>query len=295
METHNNSEERPVVVQQTAKPDHTGAFIAIFVVLALLIIGEIYSLGRFSSLRSALESQQTKMNNQMSADLANKVQALQNANSQALDQLRSELDTTATTMSANEKKALRNAGYAGYLVRKLQKKDAQNTQQLQAALATKADQTQLGSLTQDVSSTKTDLASTKKTMSTLVSDLGMSRSKLGTLIATNHQDIVALQKLGEREYFEFALNQNERKTVGGVGLQLKHANMKHHIFNMDMFYNDMRVTRKNLAIDQPVFFAPKYTHSFYELVIYQIGPHDVKGYVSAPKGSTQREMASRTQ
>src|SRR5579863_2343304 len=94
MET--NSEDRPIMVQQTAKQDHTGAFIAVFVILALLIIGEIYSLGRFSSLRSELMTQQSKMNHQLGAEVANKIQDLQNANSQALDQLRSELDSTAT-------------------------------------------------------------------------------------------------------------------------------------------------------------------------------------------------------
>lgn len=295
MESINSSDQNPAIVQQAPKPDHTGAFIAIFVVLALLIIGEVYSLGRFSSLRSELMSQQSKMSAQLSAQLGAKVQDLQNANAQALDQLRTELDSTATTMSANEKKALRNAGYAGYLVRKLQKEDAQNTQQLQAALATKADQQQLGSISQDVSSTKSDLAQTKQSMSTLTSDLGMARSRLGTLIATNHQDIVTLQKLGERDYFEFNLVQNQRKTVAGVGLQLKHASARNHTFNLDMFYNDMKVTRKNLAIDQPMFFAPKYAHTFYEMVVYQVGPHNVKGYVSTPKGMVQQEVASSTQ
>jgi hypothetical protein len=295
MESINSSDQNPAIVPQAAKPDHTGAFIAIFVVLALLIIGEVYSLGRFSSLRSELMAQQSKMSAQLGSQLGAKVQDLQNANAQALDQLRTELDSTATAMSANEKKALRNAGYAGYLVRKLQKEDAQNTQQLQAALATKADQQQVGSISQDVSSTKSDLAQTKQNVSTLTSDLGMARSRLGTLIATNHQDIVALQKLGERDYFEFNLIQNQRKTVAGVGLQLKHASARHHTFNLDMFYNDMRITRKNLAIDQPMFFAPKYAHTFYELVVYQVGSHNVKGYVSTPKGVTQQEMASSTQ
>ncbi|MGH9378553.1 MAG: hypothetical protein ACRD1I_07120, partial [Terriglobia bacterium] len=187
------TDQNPVVLQPAPKPDHTGAFIAIFVILALLIIGEVYSLGRFSSLRTELSSQQAKANQQLNADLSGKVQQLQNANAQALDQLRTELDSTATNMNANEKKALRNAGYAGYLVRKLQKEEAASTQQLQATLATKADQQQLTSITQDAASTKNDLAKTKTNVSTIANDLGMARSGLGTLIATNHQDIVALQ------------------------------------------------------------------------------------------------------
>src|SRR5579875_910934 len=172
---------KPSMVQ-TTKSDHSGRFAAIFVILALLIIGEIYSFTRFSSLRSDLQTQQALLNKRMSAELSNKIQDLQNANAQSLDELRSELDSTITQMSKTQKTALARAHYAGYLVKKLEREENQNAQELRQALA------------QNVSNTKSDLASTKKTMDTLAKDLGMARSNLGTLIATNHQDIVALQK-----------------------------------------------------------------------------------------------------
>ncbi len=293
METNNiNPDREPVIIDQRERPSHTGVFIIVFVILGLLVIGELYSMNRVSSLHSQLQTQQAQMNTQLSAEVSAKLQDLQNANAQSLDELRTELDSTATAMSTNEKKALSNSHYAGYLVRKLQKEQAQNASQLQAAIAQKADQSQVGSLTNDVSSTKTDLSQTKKTVNTLASDLGMARSSLGTLIATNKQDIAALQKLGTRDYYEFTLNKNQRKNVAGVALDLKHASVRHHTFNVDMFYNDMKITRKNLAIDQPIFFAPKYTHNFYEMVVYQVGPNWVKGYVSTPKGAVQQQMAS---
>ncbi len=277
----------PVIVNP-ARQNHTGFFIAIFVILALLIIGEIYSFSRFSSLRAALESQQARMTTQLGAELTSKVQDLENSNAQSLDELRGELDTTATKMNTTEKRALAHAHYAGYLVKKLQNEERQNSQQFEQALAQKADQQQVGALSEDVSSTKTDLASTRKTVNTLTSDLGMARSHLGTLIATNHQDIVALQKLGQRDYYEFTLDQNQQKTVAGVALTLRHSSVRHHTFNVDMFYNDLKVTRKSLAIDQPVFFAPQYTHQFYEMVVYQVKSRQVVGYISTPKGALQQ-------
>ncbi|MGH9326280.1 MAG: hypothetical protein ACRD2B_06275 [Terriglobia bacterium] len=287
--------DSPQAVTAPHRQNHTGTFIAIFVVLALLIIGEIYGFSRFSSLRTALESQQARMTTQLSAELSSKIQDLQNANTQSLEELRSELDSTATRMNTTEKQALAHAHYAGYLVRRLQNEERQNAQKLQQAIAQKADQQQVGALTQDVSSTKTDLASTKKTVTVLASDLGMARSNLGTLIATNHQDIMALQKLGQRDYFEFTLDQNQRKTVAGVALTLKHANTRHHTYNVDMFYNDIKITRKNLAIDQPIFFAPRYTHRFYELVVYQVKPRQVEGYISTPKGASQQVASARAE
>jgi desulfoferrodoxin (superoxide reductase-like protein) len=276
--------DNPIVVS-AEKVDHTGKFIAIFVVLGLLIIGEIYFMTRLGSLRTELRASQAQLAKKLNGELSAQVQQLANANAQSLEQLRSSLDDTATQMSATEKRALARAHYASYLVRRLRKQENRNAQELRQEIAKKADQQQVGSLSQDVSSTKSDLAAAKTTMNTLASDLGMARSRLGTLIATNHNDIVALQKQGHRDYYEFELTKNHKKVVAGVGLVLKKSNTKHHIFNVDMVYNDMMVTRKDLAIDSPVFFAPRYAHQFYELVVYQLAPGWVKGYISTPKGA----------
>ncbi|MGH9446027.1 MAG: hypothetical protein ACRD3O_09900 [Terriglobia bacterium] len=275
-------EDRPMLV---TKPDHTGRFVAIFVILGLLIVGEIYSFSRMVSLRNQLQADQTRLASKLNADLSAKVQDLANANAESLQELRSSLDDTATQMSATEKRALARAHYASYLVRRLQKQESHNAQQLRLELSQKADQQQVGSLNQGLAATNSALSNTKGTVKTLVSDLGMARSQLGTLIATNHNDIVALQKLGSRDYYEFNIARNKRKTVAGITLVLKKANMKRHTFNVDMIYNDMTVTRKDLAVDSPVFFAPQYMRQFYEMVVYQIGPNWVKGYISTPKGA----------
>lgn len=284
-------EQRPVP-PPARRHEHTGTFVAIFVILALLIIGEIYGYGRFSSLRSALESQQARMVHQLDTELSAKIQDLQNTNAQALDELRSELDNTATAMNTREKQALAHAHYAGTLVRRLQREQRRTSAKLQQAISQKADQKQVGALSNDVTSTKSDLARTSRTVNTIASDLGMARSHLGTLIATNHQDIVALQKLGQRDYYEFTLNQGHRKNVAGISLDLRRTSTRNHTFNLDMYYNDMKVSRKNLAIDQPVFFAPQYTHQFYELVVYQVKSREVVGYVSTPKGAIQSEVST---
>jgi hypothetical protein len=275
-------EDRPMFL---SKPDHTGKFVAVFVILGLLVIGEIYTFSRLGSLRSALQADQTQLANKLNADLSTKVQNLANANEQALQELRSSLDDTATQMSATEKQALARAHYESYLVRRLQNQESRNAQNLRLELSQKADQQQVGALNQGLAATKSDLSTTKNTVATLASDLGMARSHLGTLIATNHNDIVALQKMGSRDYYEFDIERNKRKTVAGVTLVLKRSSTKHHTFNVDMVYNDMTFTRKNLPVDSPVFFAPRHVHEFYEMVVYQVGPNWVKGYISTPKGA----------
>ena len=284
--------KKPPIPQQPAS-SHKGVFTAVFIILGLLIIGEIYSLTRFSAMRSSVQASQTRMTEQINANLAAKIQDLESSNVQSLDELRTELESTTTRMSAREKRALRNAHDASDLVRKLAQQQNQSAAEIHQEMSRKADQQQVGTLSQNVSATKDDLADTKRTVGTLTSDLGMARSKLGTMIATNHNDIMELEKLGSRDYYEFTLTQKHQEKIAGVGLLLTKANTSHHTFNVDMYYNDMRVTRKNLAIDQPLFFAPQYTHSFYELVVYQIAPRKIVGYISTPKGAVKEQMAAR--
>jgi hypothetical protein len=284
--------DSPIMVN-VEKVDHTGKFIAIFVILGLLIIGEVYFITRVGSLRIKLEADQAQLARKLNNALSAQVQQLSNANAQSLEELRSSLDDTASQMSATEKRALARARYASHLIRNLETQESHNAQELRQEIAQKADQQQVGSLKEDVTSAQSSLAATKKSVSTLASDLGMARSQLGTLIATNHNDIVALQKRGRRDYYEFDLVKNKQEAVAGITLILKKSNLKHHVFNMNMIYNDITVTRKNLAIDSPVFFAPRSAHEFYELVVYRLEPGSVRGYISTPKGAVT-EVASQS-
>lgn len=285
MATEEIPESNRGVIFHEDRMDHTGKFIAIFSILGLLIIGEIYSMTRLGSLRTDVRAEQSQLAKRLNGEISAQIQQLANSNAQSLEELRSSLNDTARQMSATEKRALVRAHHANYLVRRLQKKENQNSQVLRQEIAQKADQQQVGSLKQDVSAAKSQIAVTQTTMNTLTRDLGMARSQLGTLIATNHQDILALQKLGQRDYYEFELTKNQKKVVAGVTLILKKANTKHNNFNVDMVYNDMTVSRKNLAVDSPVFFVTRLAHEFDELVVYQLGRDRIKGYISTPHGA----------
>ncbi|HEV2178445.1 MAG TPA: hypothetical protein VGW33_14760 [Terriglobia bacterium] len=269
----------------------SGAWIGVFVVLALLVIGEIYSLARIGSLNGALTEQQTQVQKQVQQatdQMAANFSKLQDASTQQLDELRNELDTASKQMGSTEGRAL---GRARSMVAKLQKQQQAASDELKQEIAKKADDEKVGALSQDVDSTKSDLSSTKKTVDTLASDLGMARSEMGTLIARNHDDIETLRKLGERNYYEFTLTKNQRQTIASVGMTLKKTNVKHHTFNLDMLADDSLIAKKNRAMDEPIFFAPSNSKSFYEVVINKVTPTQVTGYISTPKFAGQ-EMAS---
>jgi hypothetical protein len=151
----------------------------------------------------------------------------------------------------------------------------------------------MGALNQDVSAQRTDLENTKKVLDSVRSDLGMARSEMGTLIARNHDDIEQLRKMGQRDYFEFALDRKAPVHVAGVGLTLTKTNVKRHRFNLELLTDDVQVEKKDRTINEPIFFYVEGSKRPYELVVNEVKPDQVKGYLSTPKGA--REVASRSE
>lgn len=269
------------------------ALIVAFLVIAALAVGELVTIHNLNSLRTHLTAQQNQLRSDVSAQLrdqvANRLSAIEQQNAQDLDAVKTELDDAAKRMGAQSGE-LR---HARKMVAQLQNEQRTQTDQLKEELNKKADQEQLGALSADVSSTKNDLSTTKGNVNTLASDLGMARSQMGTLIARNHQDVVYLRKLGDRDYFEFTLTKNRPEKLAGVGLTLKKTNPKHYQFNIATLVDDMNMERKNCLVNSPIFFYVSGSRKPYELVVNSVGSSEVKGYLSTPKGAT--EVASRSE
>jgi hypothetical protein len=270
---------------------HTGTFVATFVLLALLAVGQVYTLSRISTLRESLDAQQATfqktLTGQMDEQLSTRATAMESANAQQIDALRKEIESASKRSGS----AGREVKKARALVEQLQTEQRERAEMLQQELAKKADQQQVGALSQDVSATRTDLDGTKKLLDSTRSDLGMARSELGTLIARNHDEIEVLRKLGERDYFEFTLVKGQPVRVANVGLILKKTNVKRYRFNVVLQADDMDVEKKDRTVNEPVFYYLKGQKRFYELVVNKVESKKVTGYISAPKGAV--EVASR--
>jgi hypothetical protein len=179
------------------------------------------------------------------------------------------------------------------MVAQLQNEQRKEAQQLQAELAQKADQEQMGALNKDVSAQRTDLDNTKKALDSVRSDLGMARSEMGTLIARNHDEIEQLRKMGERDYFEFTMERRNPVRVGGINLTLTKTNVRRHRFNLNLLADDVLVEKKDRTINEPIFFYVNGSKRPYELVINEVNQDEAKGYLSTPKAGT--EVAARSQ
>ena len=266
---------------------HTAKFVAIFVVLAALAVGLFLTISHVSAVRGSLEAQQAAMQKNLSAQIdqqfSTRMAALESSNAQQLEAVRKEIDNASKRTGSTGRELKK----ARAMVEKLQVDQQQQADQLKQELARKADQQQVGALSQDVSATRSDLDSTKKVLESTRADLGMARSEFGTLIARNHDEIETLRKLGERDYFEFTLTRNTLARVAGVGLTLKKTNVKRHRFNFVLEADDMQIEKKDRTVNEPMFFYIGGSKRPYELVVNKVQSNQVTGYVSAPKGTVQ--------
>jgi len=284
-------EQRPLPTDYPPRHSHSGGFSVIFIVVLVLAIGLIYSLVKIASLRKSLEAQQTATRRELTAQfqdtLSRRLDAMQQSNMQELGALKEELDSTAKRMGSTGQELAK----ARAMVARLRTAQEQDVDALKGELAQKADQQQLGALTQDVTATRTDLEGTKKVLDTTRSDLGMTRTEYGTLIARNHDEIEQLRKLGDRDYFEFKLSRNQLQHVAGVGLNLKKTNPKRHRFTVNLTVDDLEVEKKDRTVNEPIVFYVGGVKKPFEIVVNEVKSDQVKGYLSTPKGA--RESAAR--
>ncbi len=266
-------------------------FKIVVAILAVLVVGEIFSLARLHSLRNDFRSQEAQTRQQLTdwtnQELSARLSAFEKANAEEFQAFKIELDAATKHLGAQGGELRR----ARHMVSKLEDEHNAQVSELKHEIALKADQQQLGALTDDVSATKSDLGKTKQNVDTLAENLGMTRSRFGTLIARNHDQIAALRKLGERDYFEFSALRHQPLRVGGVGVDLKKTNVKHHRFNVDLLVDDIWVEKKGRTINEPVFFTVRGSRTFCELVVNRVDRGKISGYISTPKGATR--MATR--
>jgi uncharacterized coiled-coil protein SlyX len=115
-------------------------------------------------------------------------------------------------------------------------------------------------------------------------DLTSARTELQGSIATTHDELVLLEKKGERNYFEFDLDKAGQFTrEGPVGVRLHKANTKHEYADLELMVDDFKVSKKHVNIYEPVVFYSADSKLPIELVINSISKNHIHGYVAEPK------------
>jgi hypothetical protein len=157
---------------------------------------------------------------------------------------------------------------------------------VETTLATKASSDDVKAIGTDVNGVKTDLDATKGSLQQL-------RGEHGELIARNHEELEQLKRMGERDYFEFTLNgKGNKQHVGSMQVELRGASGKKHQYTVALYIDDMRLEKKNKAINEPVYFYANGSRQPMELVVNKVSDKSVTGYLSAPKAAAASAKAT---
>jgi hypothetical protein len=240
--------------------------IAIVAAVVLGAVGIGYAVHEHNTAQNlAAQNQQvTAQNQQMSAQLK--------ATTSELDALNAKVNALSTSLqpkpappavaSANHRAAARRTSAQEARFKKLQSQiDAQN---------------------KAIEDTRNDLAGT--------------RTELSGSIAKTHDELVVLEKKGERNYYEFDLTKSRSglfpfasgctsqfKREGPLSLCLRKANSKHGYADLELMVDDRNLSQKHVNLFQPVMYYQPEMQQPVEIVINQIDKDHIHGYVSAPK------------
>ena len=118
----------------------------------------------------------------------------------------------------------------------------------------------------------------------LEGDLANTRTELNGNIAHTHDELVLLEKKGERSYAEFDLAKAKTfKREGPLELRLRKANSKHQYADLELMVDDRDLSQKHVNLYQPVMFYTPDSPQPVEIVINEVSKDHIHGYVSAPK------------
>jgi len=153
-------------------------------------------------------------------------------------------------------------------------------------------QKQIASAREDIDRTRSDLSQTRDDLQT---NINSTKDELNGSIARTHDEVAVLQKRGERNYYEFAIDKSKQYSrVGPLSVELRKADTKHKNYNLAMVVADSRLEKKHVNLFEPVMISLIDRPMPVELVVNQISKDEIRGYVSEPKYK-KSELAENSQ
>ncbi|MEO8049730.1 MAG: hypothetical protein ABI833_04875 [Acidobacteriota bacterium] len=155
--------------------------------------------------------------------------------------------------------------------------------QMQKRLTTQ--EKELSSTREDLNKTREDLqGKLDSTRDELSGSLASTKDELNGSIGRTHDDVVALQKRGERNYYEFQLTKSkEFRRIGPLSLSLRKVNTKRKSYDLAMFVDDNQMQKKSVNLFEPIWINLEDRPQPVQLVVNQIGKNQIQGYISEPK------------
>jgi hypothetical protein len=276
-----NEYQEPVVVQSAATPRWVALAVAIVAILSLIGLGVGWS--AISHANNFEQSTQASLK-QTNDTLGQRLTKAEEQN----QQLQSDLKVVTNKLKLTQGELIAARKQTKSATVAYEKKLSGLESSVNSELATKASADDFNKLNGDVTGVKGDLDATKNSIQ-------MARSEMGTLIARNHDEIDQLRRMGQRDYFEFALTRKSGpQKVGGIQVQLKSTNVKKNRYTVDVLADDKSFEKKDRSVNEPIFFYTGGSRAALELVINKVTKSGATGYLSLPKSAGATTAASAT-
>ena len=287
------------------QPQRSGLMTALVAgAIIALVAANIYLYVQVDHLRTdlakthdALMSELSNIRDASSVNTASQTRHLETLKEE-LEAARAQARDNARTMSSQAKAEA--SAHAEQLMKQIEAEQAKVQQQVTAEISdvkqsASAANTKIADVSTDVGTVRSSVAQTQAQLEKTIADLKSARGDLGVqsgLIATNAQELAALRRLGERNYFEFKLGKEAEKKparVGDITIQIKKVDPKRNKYTINVMVDDKLVEKRDKTINEPVqFLASKGGRTPYELVVNQVGKDSIAGYLATPKEQVSR-------
>jgi hypothetical protein len=262
-----------------------GGLIVLVVANIILFVQVSHLRGDVSKVRESLSTELSNLRDASSVTTASQTRHLET--------LKADLEVARAQARASSSQAKAEAqAHADQLARQIKAEEAKVQQQVSSDIsdvksaASTAD-AKIADVSTDVGGVKTQVSATQLELQKTIADLHTTRGDLGVqsgLIATNAQELTALKRLGERNYFEFKLGKTKApQRVGDITLKLKNVDQKKNKYTVEVMADDKLTEKKDKNVNEPVQFYTSKAHQPYEMVVNQVQKDMIVGYLSTPK------------
>lgn len=255
------------------------------ILFGVLVLGVGWLLYAGHTSRQAFEAEIAKANQR--SDLLDK--QLEIANDE-IAELKGQFEVTSEKLGVTRGELER----ARQLAAAIRKEQRANDEELRANLAESS--AKIGQVSTEVAGAKTDIEATRKDLENTKTGLQRVMGDAGVmsgLIATNREELEALKRRGERDYFEFDLKKSKQlERIGPIQARLNKVDVKRSKYTLTLYADDKSIEKKDKTINEPVQFyagGARARGGLYEIVVYEVSKDRAVGYLSTPKEIAQRQ------
>jgi len=142
-------------------------------------------------------------------------------------------------------------------------------------------QSQLAETQKELASTRADLARDREDLN---GKINSTRDDLSGSIAKTHDEVVALQKRGEQNIYEFKLiKSKELSRVGPLSVALRSTSAKHKTYDLAMIVDDNELSKKHVNLYEPIWITLSNRPQPVQLVVNHLEKNEIEGYLSEPR------------